>query len=681
MRIGVDIGGTFTDVVAVDEDGRVRLCKLPSTPEDYGRAIIDGVSHVVNGSGVQVNEVIHGTTVATNAVLGGTGARTGLITTRGFRDVLEIGRLRMPRLYDLSWEKPKPLVPRYLRLEVTERIAADGHVMEPLDEESVLLAIERLDEERVDSIAVCLLNSYVNPDHEIRIGELLRAAGRWTVTLSSEVLPEIKEYERTSTTVINAYVMPVVRSYLSDLRARLQTLKIDAPLRIMQSGGGVTDAATAVERPVQILESGPAAGVVAAASMGRRIGCMDLIAFDMGGTTAKAALIENGQISRISDYEVGGGLSVAGRLLSGGGYAARVPSIDLAEIGAGGGSILEVDGGGALLVGPASAGADPGPVCYRRGGKRPTLTDANLLLGYLNPDGPAGGCLPLDVALARSAMRERIASRMNLGVAEAALGAHRIAVARMVRAVRAVSSERGRDPREYTLLAFGGSGPLHAVAMAGVLGIQSVLVPPAPGLFSAIGLVSAGLQYDLARTRLGRLLEAEPDELQSALERMADEAGERLPGSAFENVVDLRYAGQSYELPIRAPGGSWNRGTLVDLGNAFEAEHERTYGHRAETDSVEIVTLRIRAFLPGPPMPRGNDIDEPDEDVRMPGTRRAYFGERKGWIETRVLTRSQLKESPLMGPLILEDYDATTLIPPDVRVQLDEWRNIVIDLE
>ena len=681
MRIGVDIGGTFTDVVAVDEDGRVRLCKLPSTPEDYGRAIIDGVSHVVNGSGVQVNEVIHGTTVATNAVLGGTGARTGLITTRGFRDVLEIGRLRMPRLYDLSWEKPKPLVPRYLRLEVTERIAADGHVMEPLDEESVLLAIERLDEERVDSIAVCLLNSYVNPDHEIRIGELLRAAGRWTVTLSSEVLPEIKEYERTSTTVINAYVMPVVRSYLSDLRARLQTLKIDAPLRIMQSGGGVTDAATAVERPVQILESGPAAGVVAAASMGRRIGCMDLIAFDMGGTTAKAALIENGQISRISDYEVGGGLSVAGRLLSGGGYAARVPSIDLAEIGAGGGSILEVDGGGALLVGPASAGADPGPVCYRRGGKRPTLTDANLLLGYLNPDGPAGGCLPLDVALARSAMRERIASRMNLGVAEAALGAHRIAVARMVRAVRAVSSERGRDPREYTLLAFGGSGPLHAVAMAGVLGIQSVLVPPAPGLFSAIGLVSAGLQYDLARTRLGRLLEAEPDELQSAFERMADEAGERLPGSAFENIVDLRYAGQSYELPIRAPGGSWNRGTLVDLGNAFEAEHERTYGHRAETDSVEIVTLRIRAFLPGPPMPGGNDIDEPDEGARSPGTRRAYFGERTGWIETPVLTRSQLKESPLRGPLILEDYDATTLVPPDVRVQLDEWRNIVIDLE
>ena len=270
---------------------------------------------------------------------------------------------------------------------------------------------------------------------------------------------------------------------------------------------------------------------------------------------------------------------------------------------------------------------------------------------------------------------------MNLGVAEAALGAHRIAVARMVRAVRAVSSERGRDPREYSLLAFGGSGPLHAVAMAGVLGIQSVLVPPAPGLFSAIGLVSAGLQYDLARTRLGRLLEAEPDELQSAFERMAAEAGERLPASAFENIVDLRYAGQSYELPIRAPGGSWNRGTLVDLGNAFEAEHERTYGHRAETDSVEIVTLRIRAFLPGPPMPSGNDIDEPDEGARMPGTRRAYFGERTGWIETPVLTRSQLKDSPLWGPLILEDYDATTLVPPDVRVQLDEWRNIVIDLE
>lgn len=681
MRIGIDIGGTFTDVVAVDEDGRVALYKLPSTPGDYGRAVVEGASHVVKGSGAGVKEVIHGTTVATNAILGGTGARTGLITTRGFRDVLEIGRLRMPRLYDLSWEKPKPLVPRYLRLEVNERIAADGHVMEPLDEESVLLAIKRLVEKRVVSVAVCLLNSYVNPDHEIRTGELLRAAGPWTVTLSSEVLPEIKEYERTSTTVINAYVMPVVRSYLSDLRTRLQTLEIDAPLRIMQSGGGVTDAATAVERPVQILESGPAAGVVAAASLGRRIGCLDLIAFDMGGTTAKAALIENGQISRISDYEVGGGLSVAGRLLSGGGYATRVPSVDLAEIGAGGGSILEVDGGGALHVGPASAGADPGPVCYGRGGERPTLTDANLLLGYLNSDGPAGGRLPLDVALARSAMREWIASRMNLGVAEAALGAYRIAVARMVRAVRAVSSERGRDPREYSLLAFGGSGPLHAVAMAGVLGIQRVMVPPAPGLFSAVGLVSAGLQYDLARTRLGQLLEAEPGDLESAFKRMADEAGERLPGAEIEFLVDLRYAGQSYELPIRAPTGSWNHSTLADLGNAFEAEHERTYGHRSETDSVEIVTLRIRAFLPGPPIPSGNDIDEPDEVDRMPGTRRAFFGERTGWIETRVLKRSQLKESPMWGPFILEDYDATTLVPPDVSVRLDKWRNIVIDLE
>ena len=681
MRIGIDIGGTFTDVVAVDEDGRVKMCKLPSTPEDYGKAIVDGVSHVVRGAGVDVNEVIHGTTVATNAVLGGTGARTGLITTKGFRDVLEIGRLRMPRLYDLSWEKPKPLVPRYLRLEVNERIAADGHVMEPLDEESVLLAIERLVEERVVSVAVCLLNSYVNPDHEVRIGELLRAAGRWTVTLSSEVLPEIKEYERTSTTVINAYVMPVVRSYLSDLRTRLQSLEINAPLRIMQSGGGVTEAGTAVERPVQILESGPAAGVVAAASLGRRIDCADLIAFDMGGTTAKAALIEDGRLSRITDYEVGGGLSIAGRLMGGGGYPVRVPSIDLAEIGAGGGSILEVDGGGALHVGPGSAGAVPGPVSYGRGGNRPTLTDANLLLGYLNPRGPADGCLPLDVALARNVMRERIASRMDVGVEEAALGAHRIAVARMVRAVRAVSSERGRDPRRFSLLAFGGSGPLHAVGMARALGIRRVLVPPAPGLFSAIGLVSAGLQYDLARTRLGQLLEAEPGELQSAFEAMAGEAGERLPGSAFENIVDLRYAGQSYELPIGAPGGSWNRGTLVDLGNAFEAEHERTYGHRAETDSVEIVTLRIRAFLPGPPLPSGNDIDEPDEGARMPGKRRAYFGERTGWIETRVLTRSHVKDSPLRGPLIIEDYDATTLVPPDVRVRLDEWRNIVIDLE
>ncbi len=680
MRIGIDIGGTFTDVVAVGEDGRVTLCKLPSTPEDYGGAIVDGVSRVVKGSWAEVTEVIHGTTVATNAVLSGSGARTGLITTRGFRDVLEIGRLRMPRLYDLSWEKPEPLVPRYLRLEVNERIGADGAVLEALDEESVHLAIERLVQGRVVSVAVCLLNAYVNPSHEIRIGEMLREAGGWAVTLSSEVLPEIKEYERTSTTVVNAYVLPVVRSYLTDLRARLQALGIDAPLRIMQSAGGVTEARTAVERPVQILESGPAAGVVAAAAMGRRIGCDDLIAFDMGGTTAKAALIEDGRISRISDYEVGGGLSVAGRLMGGGGYPVRVPCIDLAEIGAGGGSILHVDGGGALQVGPASAGADPGPVCYRRGGNRPTLTDANLLLGYLNPEGPAGSHLPLDVALARSAMREWIASRMDLGEDEAALGAHRIAVARMVRAVRAVSSERGRDPREYSLLAFGGSGPLHAVGMARALGMRRVLVPPAPGLFSAIGLVSAGLQCDLARTCLKQLSDTAPAELQSAYERMADEARGKLPGSTVEKIVDLRYTGQSCELAIRAPEGRWNNGTLAALQDAFEAEHERTYGHRSETDSVEVVTLRIRAFLPEPSLPHGKDIAEPEGPARKPTSRRAYFGESRGWIETPVLPRRYLGDSPVRGPFIVEDYDATTLVPPNVRVHLDDRRNIVIDV-
>ncbi|MDE2997675.1 MAG: hydantoinase/oxoprolinase family protein [Gemmatimonadota bacterium] len=681
MRIGIDIGGTFTDVVAVHEDGRVALCKLPSTPGDYGRAIVDGVNRVAEGSGVDVQEVIHGTTVATNAVLGGTGARTGLITTRGFRDVLEIGRLRMPRLYDLSWEKPRPLVPRYLRLEVKERITAGGDVLEPLDEESVNLAIERLIEERVVSVAVCLLNAYVNPDHEIRIGELLRTAGRWAVTLSSEVLPEIKEYERTSTTVINAYVMPVVRSYLSDLRTRLKTIGVDAPLRIMLSGGGVTEAGTAVERPVLILESGPAAGVVAAASLGRRIGCGNLIAFDMGGTTAKASLIEDGRISRISDYEVGGGLSIAGRLMGGGGYPVKAPSIDLAEIGAGGGSILEVDGGGALHVGPESAGADPGPVSYGRGGDRPTLTDANLLLGYLNPGGPADGCLPLDVETARDVMEECIASKMDVGVDDAALGAHRIAIARMVRAVRAVSSERGRDPRQYSLLAFGGSGPLHAVGMAGELGIRTVLVPPAPGLFSAVGLVSAGLQCDLARTRLEHLLETEPVEIQLALETMADEVRGRLPGSTVEYIVDLRYAGQSFELPVRAPLGPWDRRTLADLGDAFEAEHERTYGHRSETDTVEMVTLRVRAILPDPPLPDGRILAASAESVRTADTRPAYFGTCPGWVETPVLSRRHLEDSPISGPLIVEDYDATTLVPPNVHARLDEWRNIVIEVE
>ncbi len=679
MRIGIDVGGTFTDVVAVRAEGQPEVYKLPSTPDDYGRAVVAGVRRIIEATGVsgaEVVELIHGTTVAANAILSGTGARTGLITTAGFRDVLEIGRLRMPRLYDLSWQKPPPLAPRRLRLEVTERIAADGTVQVPLDEAEVQSVVDRLKAEGVESVAVCLLNAYANPVHEARIGEMLQSAGDWAVTLSFEVLPEIREYERTSTTVVNAYVLPVVQAYVRGLRENLRDLGVDAPLRMMQSAGGITDARTAAERPVQIIESGPAAGVVAAAALGRRIGRSDLIAFDMGGTTAKAALVEEGRIPRAADYEVGGGISLSGRLMGGGGYPIRVPCVDLAEIGAGGGSILRVDAGGALQVGPESAGADPGPACYNRGGQAPTLTDANLALGYLNPAGLAGGTLALYPEAAHRCLADAIAGPMGISVEEAALGAHQIAVALMVRAVRAVSAERGRDPRRFDLLAFGGSGPLHAVAMANRLEIPRVLVPPAPGLFCATGLLAASLQYDLVRTCLRRIDALEAADFRAAFAEMAAEAHRMLPGAGLERSADIRYVGQSYELGVPVPEDAEGDDLPAGLQAAFEAEHERTYGHRAETDPVEVVAFRLRATLPAPdlPLPRA----DPSENGDL--TRRAYFGADYGWMDTPVLQRGGLPSKPTKGPLIVEDYDSTTLIPPGATGCLDAWRNIVIEM-
>jgi N-methylhydantoinase A len=677
MRIGIDIGGTFTDIVAVGPSGELRVHKLPSTPVNYGEAIVEGIGEVFSpSSGDKVKEVIHGTTVATNAILSGTGALTGLITTKGFRDVLEIGRLRMPRLYDLTWEKPKPLVPRYLRMEVDERIAADGTVEKALDEASVAAAIDRLKAEGVESVAVCLLNSYVNAEHERRIGELLRETGDWTVSLSYEILPEIREYERTSTTVVNAYVLPVVHTYLLGLQVELNRLGVEGPLRIMQSGGGITEAETATERPVQIIESGPAAGVVAAAAMGKRMGEGDLIAFDMGGTTAKASLVEKGQIPRAADYEVGGGISLSGRLMGGGGYPIRVPCIDLAEIGAGGGSLLRVDSGGVLQVGPESAGADPGPVCYGRGGTHSTLTDANLLLGYLSPQGLAGGTIALDMEGARRRFQEDIVSQMDLSVEDVALGAHQIAAARMVRAVRAVSSERGRDPTKFLLMAFGGSGPLHAVEMAKSLEIKRIVVPPSPGLFSAFGLLAAGLQYDLVRTCLKEIKSMKSDDFISAFDDMTEEIQAKLPGAQLELRADLRYTGQSYELGIPVSGTHWDNEKIGRLQDAFETEHERTYGHRAENDPVEVVTLRLRAFFAAPELP----LQSPVSNKSATEIRSAYFGESQGWVQTRILGRADLGESPETGPLIVEDYDATTLVPPGASASLDSLGNILIDV-
>ncbi len=690
LRAGVDIGGTFTDIVVLDATGRVHTRKVPSSVDDYARAIVDGVRELLQETGLAgaaVAEVIHGTTVASNAILELRGARTGLLTTRGFRDVLEIRRLRMPRLYDLTWEKPPALVPRHLRLEVDERVSARGEVTRPLDLAGVERALERLLGEGIEALAVCLLNAYANPVHERQIAALVRRrCPGLPLSVSSEVLPEIKEYERTSTTVINSYVMPVVERYLGSLRRGLAEVEVSAPLLIMQSSGALMTDEAAARLPMHIIESGPAAGVIGAQALARRMGLPRVITFDMGGTTAKASIVEDGEVHRAAEYQVGGGIMVGSRLLTGSGYLLRVPAIDLAEVGAGGGSIVWIDAGGALRVGPRSAGAAPGPVCYDLGGGEPTITDANVILGYLNPRHLVGGAVKLNAARAHEVFEERIARPLGLSAVHAAHGAHLIAASNMIRAIRAVSSERGRDPREYTLFAFGGNGPLFAAGMAAQLEMRRVVVPPAPGLFSSFGLLYSDVGHHYTCTRRGLLRELEPGALDEAFQRLEAEARAQLaregftgPAVRLQRAADLRYAGQSFELTVPVAGGFLDAAALARLEAAFGAEHERTYGHRAGPgEPVELVTLRLVA-QGVPDRPRVPERVVVERRAGAAGTRPAWFGPEAGWLTARVVGRSDLARA-VSGPAIVEEYDATCLVPPGARAGLDAWGNIVLEL-
>jgi N-methylhydantoinase A len=691
-RVGVDIGGTFTDIVFLGEHSEQLTKKVPSTVDNYARAIVDGIEELIREHGLdaEIVELLHGTTVASNAILELKGARTGLITTRGFRDVLEIRTLRMPRLYDLSWTKPPPLVERHLRVEVDERINAKGEVDRPLAEADIVRAIEKLQSEDVEAIAVCLIHSYANPVHEQLVKRVAaRVAPSVTLCISSEVLPEIKEYERTSTTVINAYVRPIVESYLSSLTAELTRIGVEAPLLLMQSNGGLTTARAAALTPGNIIESGPAAGVVGVQALARQIGIGKAISFDMGGTTAKASIVENGELTRALEYSVGGGVMIGSRLLSGAGYTLKVPAIDLAEVGAGGGSIIWIDAGGALQIGPQSAGASPGPVCYDIGGTEPTLTDANVVLGYLNPDHLVGGALKLNAAKSHSAIDQRIARRLGMSVEAAAYGASQIAASNMIRAIKAVSSERGRDPREYALVAFGGNGPLFAAAMAEALMIRRVLIPPSAGVFSSYGLLCSEVAYHFTKTRKTLLSEIDPTEIGTLLGELEMDAKMRLAEDGFAadrieltRSAALHYQGQSFELEVPLPAGTIDKTALAAIEEAYGVEHEKTYGHRAGADEpVELVTLKVvgrgipdvprAALAANAELPQGVFIAQP--------MRRAYFGPARGWCETNVLNRADLVE-PRMGPCIVEEYDATCVVPPGARASLDRFGNIAIDL-
>ena len=685
--LGCDIGGTFTDIV-LRGNGGVRTLKVSSTPDDYSRAILTALTEIREAFGVDprdIEAVVHATTVATNTILEHKGAKTALVTTEGFRDVLEMRRLRIPVMYDLQYDKPPPLVPRRLRFELSERLGARGEVKTAMDEQQARAIARRLLEEGVESVAVCLLHSYVNAAHEQRTGEILREilGDKTYIGLSSDILPEIREYERTSTAVVNAYIGPIVKHYVSALSSQLKAAGVDGPLHIMQSNGGTMSAAAAAEKPAFLVESGPAAGVIACARIARSAGLGNVISFDMGGTTAKAAMIENGEPARTTEYEVGAGINVSSKLVKGGGYAIKLPFIDVSEIGAGGGSIVSIDAAKSIKVGPRSAGAVPGPACYGLGGTEPTFTDAAVVLGYVNPQYLVGGKVRIDAQLSKDAIQRKVADPLGLGLLEAAYGVYLIAVATMTRAVKAVSTYRGRDPRDFGLVAFGGNGPVVAVAIARELRMRRVLIPPVPGVFSAAGLLFSNVEHTQQRSVLRRTTELSAQDVGQAFEKLEAQVRDemRKEGVADSRVsvrrlADLRYAGQAFELSIPVADSI----DIAAMEAAFHAEHTRTYGHSSDHDPVDLINIRVVASA----APQGTEglMEGLRGAAAQPGkktSRNAYFGGKWGSLDTPVITRADLAAGRLQGPLIVEEVDATCVIPPGCSGELDAHGNILID--
>ncbi|TCR63072.1 hydantoinase/oxoprolinase family protein [Bosea sp. BK604] len=689
FRVGIDIGGTFTDVVATCGDGGVLVRKVASTPDDFSLGSSEGLAELLRENAIlpeEVDVVVHATTMATNAVLEGKGALTGLITTAGFRDILEFRRVRVPELYNLDYVKPEPLVPRQLRLEVLERLGPGGEVRVPLDEASVERAAMRLKRAGVKAVAVCLLHSYANPVHEKRIREIVETvfADDVFVTCSHEILPEIREYERTSTTVVNAYLGPVMRQYLQRLEQRLGALGAGRSLHVMTSGGGQMSLRSAMNKSAYLVESGPAAGVIAAARTARRLDLPNIITFDMGGTTAKTAIVENAEPAKTSEFEVGAGINLSSKLVKGAGYAIKLPFIDVSEIGAGGGSKIWFDKGGVLKVGPDSAGAAPGPVCYGKGGTVATLTDAFLALGYINPRFLVGGALGLQAEKSFAALQSQIADRLEKPVRDAAHGAVTVAIANMVRAVKSVSTYRGRDPRDYTLIGFGGNGPIVAAMIARELSMSRVLIPPNSGVLSAYGLLVADHEHELVRSFPGRTAEIDPLELDAGYRALARQAVETLTAEGFAEAeievrrfADLRYVGQAYELSVPVAAG--RPLVMAEIDEAYHQEHLRSYSHMSRAEPVGLVSIRVIASVRSPDQ-GARTLPGGEAGSGAPVTREVYFGPGPGLWTTPVLRRADLLGVASAGPLIIEEYDSTCVIPPGATATVDRWNNIVIEL-
>ena len=688
FRAGVDIGGTFTDVVFLGYDGSIKVIKVASTPDDYSRAVIEGLDHGIRDLGIRpgdISELGHGFTVATNAILEGKGEPTALITTAGFKDVLELTRIRTPRLYDLYYQKPRPLVERHLRLEVRERVDFKGQVLEPLDENDVTKVIGIVEDSGIRSVAISLLHSYANPEHERLIAKAFSdALPKVNLSISSDLLPEMREYERTSTTVINGYVRPVVEEYLLRLSKRLKEMGIAVPLTVMQSNGGLIPLEIASTKPMYCIESGPAAGVVGAFHLGKRLDEPNLMTFDMGGTTAKASIIEAGEMLLAPEYEVGGGMNAGHRLLRGSGYILRVPAIDIAEVSSGGGSVAWVDKAGGLQAGPHSAGAVPGPVCYNTGGNNPTVTDANVVLGYLNPKYLLGGSFPIDSDKAKAAIEEKVARPSGMSVIDAAWGIHVLVNSNMGRALRAVSSERGRDPRRFSMMAFGGGGPIHASGLADALGISRIIIPPSPGVFSAFGLLFADVEHHFVRTYFKAFEEIKVEEINNILEELKNEGGALLKAEGFEKSLqemqvqlDMKYMGQTSDLTINMPTSEFSHNNNPVIAEEFMREHDKTYGYRVD-EPLQLVSIRVIARGLSQTSRVPNKIELNNSITPKATDQRVYFGN-KGWIETPIINRIALGTSYTNGPIIIEEYDSTTVVPPGWRASLDPMKNIVLE--
>ncbi len=682
MRVGFDIGGTFTDVTILDDAGRLYTAKLLSLLERVGDDIAERLEGATDrGALGKVTGFVHGTTIASNAVIEGTVAKTGLLTTRGFRDELEMRGQRRPNIYDVEWNRLPPLVPRSLRLEVVERVLGDGSIELPLDLENASVAIERLLAAGVEAVAVSLINAYLEPAHERALGALLaELAPELSVCLSSEIHPEIREYERTSTTVINASLVPVVTRYLDGLEDALR--RYSDRLLVMQSNGGLMSSRSARSRPALMIESGPAAGVLAASRLAADNGGPAVLSFDMGGTTAKACLVEGGVPLERPGGEVGAGATMTTRLFGGGGHALRVPWLDIVEVGAGGGSLAWVDEGGALRVGPKSAGADPGPACYGRGGEEPTVTDATVVLGYMTPDGIADNSIALDSDAAARAIALRVAEPLDLELLDAAHGIVQVANATMMRALRAVSTERGRDPRRLTLLAFGGAGPMHAASLAEVLGVSEIRVPPHPGIFSALGLLLADYRHDYVRSVAAPLEALPPDRFADLFAEMEAEARAELIAEGvgeeairFERQADLRYGYQVSEIPLGLP--PIDDAIEEALTKAFHDAHLREFGYERD-DVIELVNLRLRASAPADASSiRDVSLARGIQPGRTPASRVAYFGKAHGRLDTAIVTREDLG-AERAGPVIIEEPDTTVVVPPGGIVGRDDSNNRVL---